>query len=1287
LTAPSNTLILIDTNVCIEREDSHLVSSNVRILFERLARLQIPYVVHPQTFNESRSNPGHEQKYFFISKLCCYPLLRSPPNPDNDDTFLNIVGRSEDERVDNALLYAVYKGRVSSLITEDKAQKTSIHAKAQKLKIQNKVLTVDRALQVLDEQPRFDNISFTWVEAFVDHTRNKVLGATVELIGRDEELRQLRSLVDGQDTQAVVVSGLPGVGKTRLALHATEHRQNDVIAIAPPHPRSADELRQCIPQTAFKETLVIIDNADSMTIGALLRELPQYIGVKFVITTNAADFVFPRNHRIVRMTLFPLAQQQSEELLKAAGTKLGYNLESWWIPMVGGIPGVLLEAAVAQAQSRLRKEAPAVVRDHERRCIKWARETLGNETLVKIQLLSVLESVRIEERASWDDTRAAPSEIEVICDVFNSEIGASAIVEDLERLERAGIIQRTGPYAKVVSPLLANRLTRDLVQSHPYEFVTLFPKLDTSGQKNLLKRLQPIKDRKANVFWNFLFTKGPFSDFDTALANSNLFYPVARANPKRISEMIDVGLKNKTTFERSAISNANKITLVQALYILLFDNRTYEKAANNRALNNLALLAEVEGERDNTNATRYFCSYFYPHHPQIQSTFKKRTRQLQEIIFGQHKSTQIRKLGITAISSSLEQRALPLFLQPSDAAEPIKPPSPGIVAELLDYMDGLIRMLIQAKSEEPTVAKHVLAIFPKANVDHLETLLGLVSPENRLANVIDRLRMLTDWAIAHEPLSISNLDEKLERCCYLLKESIAKRDAVTEADLERSSGFSGSSKDELKTTVSEIKESTHILKQYVHAIEELIKMLDTADFPTRLEKWVGRDWSSEERVQLCSADSDLVYEKPRSFAREALLAPELLSDELMDWLCTTEAKRSSAFLRALGTLDEQLQFVNTAISYGNGNKGVENFVSYFMGLNEIKPDFVSIKLDELVENEQVPGDAVAVATAYTGFCSAGYERISKLLRGGKVAPEQALHAINSLSWINGLRDDECACILELALKANFENAILIVCYLCAWVRERALGPKLTALAWSCLEAMPLISINSQNIELFSIDELASNLAKVDHRRGLALLKSILARQEDVSHDEWLEGASRWDPLSFTGPHKFWSTLWKTNPEGVLRFVLQIALDHPEVEWRVTDGLRNVIGQNASAQLLLTIALENERQAELICSFITTHNPDFCQIAYKIIEFYPSNEEVQEALINSFSGEEATFLDESIEKIVERIKKIETILGKSEISPAVRSWLEKLNQRLTHEQGFLKSRSLKYPGALVYRDST
>lgn len=232
----SNALVLVDTNICIEREDPHLVRRNVRRLFELLTRSRVQYVVHPQTFDESSGDQNHEQKYFFISKLCCYPLLRSPPNPDNDSEFLIRVGRSSDEsdRVDNALLYAVYKGAVAFLITEDRVKKTSIHAKAQKLGIKEKVLTVDEALKKLEEQSHFDNVSFSWSEAFVDHTRDKVLGATVGFVGRSDELSHLRAVIDDPDVRAVVISGLLGVGKTRIALQATKHRQDDVVAIAPP---------------------------------------------------------------------------------------------------------------------------------------------------------------------------------------------------------------------------------------------------------------------------------------------------------------------------------------------------------------------------------------------------------------------------------------------------------------------------------------------------------------------------------------------------------------------------------------------------------------------------------------------------------------------------------------------------------------------------------------------------------------------------------------------------------------------------------------------------------------------------------------------------------------------------------------------------------------------------------------------------------------------------------------------------------------------------------------------
>lgn len=1258
MVASSKALVLLDTNICIARENSHLVKRNVRRLFEHLARLRVNYVVHPKTFDESSRGQKPEKKYFFISKLGCYPLLRSPPDPNNDDEFLNTVGRSskKSDRVDNALLYAVYKGAVTCLITEDKA----IRAKAKKLEIKEKVITVDGALKILDQQSHFDNISFTWSEAFVDHTRDKVLGATVELVGRADEVNQLRSLIGDQNVRAIVISGLPGVGKTRITLKATEYRQDDVLAIAPPHPTSAEDLKRRIPQALDKEMLVIIDNADSKTAEALLDELPQYTGMKLLITTDVVDFICP-NHgdacRTSTVVLFPLADQYSEELLRNAGARLGYNLESYWIPKIGGIPGVLLEAAVAQAQSRLKKEATAVVRDKERACIKWARRTLGDDAVKRIQLLSVLERVGVE--------KAAFDEIKAICEIFSSDMSAFSVVEGLGLLESAGVIQSKGWYVEVLSPLLANGLTRELMQSHSYDFITLFKRLDLNGQERLLKRLQPIKVKRAELFWRFFFSEGPFVDFQSALASSNLLYPAARANPNRISQLIESGLRNTTISDRRAIFIAHRRKLAHALSALLLNHRTYEKAANN-----LALLAEADTDAENSNATKHFCSYFYPRHPQVQSKFKARTKLLEDILFNQNKPIQLRKLGVTAISFSLEPLALPMLLQRSDAAEPIKPPPAGIMAEMLGYMEGLIYLLMRTASEEPALAKSAFTALPKANVDYLVLLLHFPSPEDRITKVIDRFKILVDWVIAHKPLSVAGLDQTLERCDYLLKDSITTRGNVTAVDLENSSSFSGESQDELKATVSEIKESRHILMQYADLVEGLIQKLDGADFTIRLKKWVGRDWPCEEN------------EEPYALAKEAITSPEILTDELMTWLCTAEARKSNTFLFALGTLDGQLQFVNIVVYFGAGTRGMENLASYLRGLYWIKPDFVTAKLDEFAENEQVHGDVIVKATGYTGFSIHGYERILKLLREGKATSSHVMRAINSLSWIEGLNYDECARILELSAAANLENAALIINYLNAWSQHRTLVRRLTEIAWSSLEAMPLM----RDRDAYSFDGLASKLAKRDHERGLKLLRLTLTRNLQVSHEEWSGLVFRWNPLSLDGPHKFWETLWERDREGTLRFILQIASDYPESLIQIESGLLNVIEQDTDLLLLATIARENEIQAELVARFITPRKPNFRQIAYGILECYPDNIRIHDALINSCVEEEAEWGQELLDTLTRKLEKIESAEADTEVPKAVKPWLKKLSDRLKFEQELVKNRLLDRPGAIIFRSS-
>jgi len=142
--------ILIDTNVFIYRENDHVLTDELQHLLKILNSSQdIEILIHPETVEEIKRDQNEDRKSIALSKLNTYPSLESPPDQSKDDNFLTIVGtpsRINDE-IDNALLYAVYKDAVDFLITEDK----SIHKKAIRLDIKDRVLCVEEGIRVFEE--------------------------------------------------------------------------------------------------------------------------------------------------------------------------------------------------------------------------------------------------------------------------------------------------------------------------------------------------------------------------------------------------------------------------------------------------------------------------------------------------------------------------------------------------------------------------------------------------------------------------------------------------------------------------------------------------------------------------------------------------------------------------------------------------------------------------------------------------------------------------------------------------------------------------------------------------------------------------------------------------------------------------------------------------------------------------------------------------------------------------------------------------------------------------------
>ena len=132
--------ILFDTNIIIQREDPKVLSSDFIELNKIINDLNYKIFIHPLSIADINRDRDEERKSISLSKIATYSSIEKYPDYNQDENFKSQIGveLKENDTVDNALIYAVYKNAVDLLITQDKG----ILNKAKNLNLQDKILNI-----------------------------------------------------------------------------------------------------------------------------------------------------------------------------------------------------------------------------------------------------------------------------------------------------------------------------------------------------------------------------------------------------------------------------------------------------------------------------------------------------------------------------------------------------------------------------------------------------------------------------------------------------------------------------------------------------------------------------------------------------------------------------------------------------------------------------------------------------------------------------------------------------------------------------------------------------------------------------------------------------------------------------------------------------------------------------------------------------------------------------------------------------------------------------------------
>lgn len=131
---------LLDTNIVIHRENIRATNYSIGLLFHWLDVLHYEKVIHPYTVSELRKYANDNIQSLYDAKLASYSIMKSiATQSESYKNLVNDVSPTDNDSIDNQLLFEVYCGKVDILITEDKR----MHSKAAKLGIIDKVFTIN----------------------------------------------------------------------------------------------------------------------------------------------------------------------------------------------------------------------------------------------------------------------------------------------------------------------------------------------------------------------------------------------------------------------------------------------------------------------------------------------------------------------------------------------------------------------------------------------------------------------------------------------------------------------------------------------------------------------------------------------------------------------------------------------------------------------------------------------------------------------------------------------------------------------------------------------------------------------------------------------------------------------------------------------------------------------------------------------------------------------------------------------------------------------------------------
>lgn len=548
----------------------------------------------------------------------------------------------------------------------------------------------------------------------------------------DEEIlsiiKQLRNhFKDGERNIARIV-GLPGLGKTRIAVEVFNDKNifnKKVVYIDAAY--NENEILSLIINARRNEIsgTIIIDNCSIELHKKLVREV-EHADSKFNILT--IDYNLEKitsNYPIIEI------KQVSKEIIKKI-IKQSYDISEEEINRITEFAQGFPQMAVLISEARLNGEKTiGTLNDSElANKLLWGRDKEDELKLEVIKACSIFEKFGFYEDKDIERDYIA----ENICD---SRINKNIFYKNAKYFIDKGILNRTGRYLSVTPLPLAVRLAAQWWQEC---IPNNGKKLILSEMPNNMVEFLCIQISKLHfveeaieLTGELCGSTGPFGQAEvlTTKKGGRIFRALSKVNPKATSISIYNAFKDYSVNELKKIS-AERREIIWALEGLCFWKDTFDYSS--RAL---LMLAAAENESWSNNATGVLTQLFHAFLSGTEASPKQRLTLVQDALVKSEEEYHI--LAVKLLGSAIETRGFSrMYGVESQGTRPMgeewKPKTWG---EVFDYWDECLMILsdiakeqnILGKYAREEIASNFRGLMQYGRIDKLDISLNIIGKE------------------------------------------------------------------------------------------------------------------------------------------------------------------------------------------------------------------------------------------------------------------------------------------------------------------------------------------------------------------------------------------------------------------------------------------------------------------------------------------------------------------------------------------------------------------------------